>query len=113
MFDREGRMKAEDQEQISKLLRSKRCDLWPDRGCNETLVHWQDKLENDDKSSSSDQPRWTEWVIFINPSCGATRCPERKIKTWATIQLLNPFCDKQKEETIEGRRQHNKSLVGR
>ena len=106
-------MDIEDQERISKLLRAKRCALWPDCGCFEQLVYWQDKLRNDYKGWSNDQLRWAETSIFITLSCVGHRCPDRKIKTWAMMQLLNPWWDRQKrgeeasDEFIEKRRREH------
>jgi hypothetical protein len=104
---------AEDQAQISKLIRAKRCALWPDCSCRSTLIHWQDKLLNDYKGWGNEQLRWAETSIFITLSCVAHRCPDRKIKTWAMIQLLNPWWDRQKrneemsDEFIEERRREH------
>jgi len=89
-------MNDEDQERISKLLHAKRCALWPHCGCHSTLVHWQNKLTNDYKGWSPEQLQWAETSIFITLSCVANRCPNRKIKTWAMMQLLNPWWDGQK-----------------
>lgn len=104
-------MTEDDLERISELINAKRCALWPDCACHETLVHWQDKLENDYKGWSNEKLRWAETSIFITLSCVAKRCPNRKIKSWAMVQLLNPYWDRQKrgeemsDEFIESRRQ--------
>ena len=106
-------MNYDDQERISKLLHAKRCELWPECGCHVTLVYWQDKLEHDYKGWSDELLRWAETSIFINLSCVASRCPDRKIKTWAMMQLLDPFWDRQKrggdDEFIERRREQLKA----
>ena len=87
---------------IDKLLTAKRCGLWPDCACRATLVHWQNKpLENGqwDLESLS----WAETSIFLTLSCVAERCPERRIRTYAQMQLLNLWWDRQRrgEELTE------------
>src|SRR5262245_34403430 len=76
---RRKRMNDEDLERMSKLIRAKRCDLWPDCSCPSTLVHWQQKLLHDYKGWSYEQLRWAETSIFITLSCVEKRCPDRKI----------------------------------
>jgi hypothetical protein len=104
---------ADDQVRISEFLNSKRCALWPDCSCFDTLVHWNDKLENDYEGWSLEQLRWAEMSIFITLSCVANRCPDQKIKTAAMMQLLSPWWDRQKrneemtEEFLEERRREH------
>ena len=92
-----------DQILFNKILNSKQCGLWPECACNKTLVHWQSKLLTKHYRWKFESLLWADTSIFLTLSCVAERCPSRKIKTYAQMQLLNPWWDRQRrgEELTE------------
>ncbi len=81
---------------IQKLMNEKRCSIWPECSCNRVLCHWQDKLDNDDVAWEREELVWAECLIFHALSCAAAHCPNPKIRTYATLQLLNPWWHRQR-----------------
>jgi hypothetical protein len=81
---------------MEKILNNKHCNAWPDCACKKTLAHWQDKLL-DGGSWELENLSWAETSIFITLSCVAERCPERRVKAYAQMQLLNPWWDRQRQ----------------
>jgi hypothetical protein len=77
-------------------LNSKRCEFWPDC-CGRKLEEWQDKFLRDEPLSP-EQLEWAETDIFFALCCVAHRCPVRKIKNYAAVQLLNPFWDRERRK---------------
>lgn len=92
-----------DQILLNKILNSKQCNLWPECACNKTLVHWQSKILDNELEWTFEDLQWADLSIFITLSCVAERCPSRKTKTYALLQLLNPWWDRQRrgEELTE------------
>jgi hypothetical protein len=89
-------------EYLADLLKAKRCALWPDCGCKAQLVEWQSQLRTK-KDWDFESLRWAEISIFITLTCVANWCPVRRYRTYAQIQLLNPWWDRQRrgEELTE------------
>jgi hypothetical protein len=87
---------------VAKLLRRKRCDLWPDCCCNKTLLHWQDRLPYEEFELTLEQLSWAETSVFLALSCIAAHCPQRRVRAYAEMQLIKPWWDRQRRlETIE------------
>jgi hypothetical protein len=85
-----------DQKHISELLNSKRCGLWPQCSCFHHLTHWQEKLSDEKLTWTVQQLAEGETAIFYSLSCAAMHCPDRKVRTFCQMQLLNPFWDHQR-----------------
>ena len=79
---------------LEKLLHG-RCELFPDCVCKQTLVRWQSNLTEDCTWDIADLS-WGETCVFYALSCVAHRCPSRKLRAYAQIQLLNPWWDRQR-----------------
>jgi hypothetical protein len=93
-----------------ELLSAKRCGLWPDCACHQTLLHWQRRASDEGLIEAPEQLAWAETSIFLTLSCIAERCPSSRYRTYAAMQLLNPWWDRQRrgeeltEEFCERRR---------
>jgi len=83
-------------EHRSEYLNAKRCHLWPDCACKPNLVHWQNKLSDNETKWSFEDLRWAETSIFLTLSCVAESCPSPKYRAYAQVQLLNPYWDRQR-----------------
>ncbi len=81
-------------EQIIQKLMTKRCQLWPSCSCHRQWVHLQDRLGQD--GWSFDEIAAVETTIFFMLSCVSAHCPDRKVRASATLQLLNPWWDRQR-----------------
>jgi hypothetical protein len=90
------------QRHINEFLNAKRCQAWPECACHKTLVHWQDKLLAN-ASWEFESLAWADTSIFFTLSCVAKRCPERRARAYAQVQLLNPWWNRQRrgEELTE------------
>jgi hypothetical protein len=82
---------------LSKAAMSKRCDRWPDCICARDLVHWQRVLEKDDHLTLVELED-AQCNIFFSLCCVAYRCPDRKVRSYATVQLLNPFWNRERNK---------------
>ena len=80
---------------LEKLLTA-RCELWPDCLCKQRLVHWQDKLA-EDRVWDIETLSGAETSVYCALSCVAGRCPSRKYRAYAQVQLLNPWWDRQRQ----------------
>ena len=85
-----------DQILLNKILNAKKCNLWPECACNKTLAHWQRQLLTNSYPWTFESLSWADTSIFITLACVAERCPSRKVKTYAQMQLLNPWWDRQR-----------------
>ena len=80
---------------LEKILNAKTCDLWPDCICKQALVRWQSNL-TEDRTWDIKDLSWGETSAFFALSCVAHRCPSRKYRAYAQVQLLNPWWDRQR-----------------
>lgn len=92
-----------DRDLLNKILNAKRCDLWPECACNKTLEHWQRKLLTTSSPWEFEILSWAETSIYLALECVAAHCPNRKMKSYAQVQLLNSWWDRQRrgEELTE------------
>src|SRR5262249_18576128 len=79
---------------VLRLLKEKYCPLWP-RCCYQHLLRYQELLGNEDRDWSFEQLQNAETLIFESLSCTRANCPDPEIRRYATIQLLNPFWNRQ------------------
>ena len=87
-----------------RLLKEKYCRAWPDCLCNQRLLFYHDKfVRGEDEEWTISELAAVETVIFEHLLCIKDRCPDAVGRRWATIQLLNPFWDRQRrgEELTE------------
>jgi hypothetical protein len=75
---------------------SRRCDDWPYCSCAEDLMRWQGILEKDDHDLMLDDLEEAQCIIFFSLCCVAYRCPDRKVRRYATVQLLNPYWNRER-----------------
>ena len=85
-----------------RLLAKKYCQRWPDCLCNTRLLFYQDKFAREEDWSFEDL-RAIETVIFASLRCIEDCCPDPAGRRWATIQLLDPWWERQRrgEEMTE------------
>ena len=86
---------TETRTRIDRLLSEKRCGLWPDCGCSKTLRHWEDRIFTETFTEA--QLAWAETSIFLSLSCIEVHCPNKKMRAYATLQLLNSGWDRQRQ----------------
>src|SRR5947209_5928478 len=82
---------------IQQLLKEKRCGLWPDCSCHQTLLHWQAQLPNEDITWTFNQLSWAETTIYLTLECVSAHCPDPKVRQYATFQLLSPWWNWQRK----------------
>ena len=90
---------------IAKVLNRKRCDIWPDCSCAKMIIQWQ-QLPLEEWPTDIKNLAWAELSIFLalkSCCCAERYCPDRKVRTYATLQLLNPYWNRQRrgEELTE------------
>lgn len=76
--------------------RTKTCFLWPNCGCRNILLRYQDLLLDDKKIWEFEELRMAETMIYCSLECVAHYCPEKKLKRHAMVQLLNPYWNRQR-----------------
>jgi hypothetical protein len=81
---------------FAEMMRRKRCDLWPECSCHKSLLHWQGLLSDDGMVWEFDHLQWADTSIFLVLSCLERHCPNRKVKAYAAMQLLDPWWDRQR-----------------
>lgn len=89
MKDQDALLDAVHLHLLEKNLHSPSCLLWPDCGCHDNLVHWQQALGDDDRVFTMEQIEWAEEVIFYTCACVAHHCPDREVKAYCARQLAN------------------------
>jgi hypothetical protein len=77
---------------------SRRCDIWPDCSCARDLGHWQGVLQKDDHDWTLDELEYAQCIIFFSLCCVAHKCPDRKVRRYATVQLLNPYWNRERRK---------------
>src|SRR5262249_29521652 len=68
------------------LLNSRTCLLWPDCYCRENLMKWQEALEDEDQTFTSEELEYASDIIFYTCACVAHRCPDPTIKAYGERQ---------------------------
>ena len=88
---------------ITKSLNRKRCELWPECTCHELVIRWQQLPDDEWPLLEFEQLAWAETSIFLALSCLERHCPDRRVRAYATLQLLDPWWNRQKrgEELTE------------
>jgi len=80
---------------VLRLLKEKYCPIWP-RCCYQHLLRYQELLENEERDWSFEQLQAAETMIFESLSCTGANCPDPDVRRYATVQLLNPFWNRQR-----------------
>ena len=99
---------------MAELLRRKRCQLYPECSCHKSLLHWQGLLLDDRMVWEFEHIQWADLSIFLVLSCLERHCPDREVRTYAAMQLLNPWWNRRKrgegltEEWVKRRLEQNK-----
>jgi hypothetical protein len=81
---------------LEEQRRTKRCVLWPDCGCRETLLRYQNLFADENEVWEFEELRAAETMIYLALECVAAYCPEKKVKHYAMVQLLNPYWNRQR-----------------
>jgi hypothetical protein len=92
-----------DAKQVAmELLSRKRCQIWPECSCAKIIVRWQERPVEEWPVEIKDLA-WVELSIFLALSCAERHCPDRKVRAYAAVQLLNPYWNRQRrgEELTE------------
>jgi hypothetical protein len=71
------------------ILNSPTCLLWPDCACHENLVHWQEALQDEERTFDPEQLAWAEELIFFTCACVAEHCPDPETKAYGARQFAN------------------------
>src|SRR5262249_23562870 len=69
------------------LMKSPECLLWPNCGCYQNLTHWQEALQDEDRTFSSEELEWAEELLFYTCACVAAYCPDAKINRYGERQF--------------------------
>ena len=72
-----------------QALNSPTCLFWPDCACYENIVHWQEALDDADRTFTTEQLEAAEEVIFYSCACAAEHCPAPKTKLYAARQVAD------------------------
>jgi hypothetical protein len=94
---------------VAEVLKRKRCQLYPECACHELVIRWQ-QLPADEWPLEFEALAWAETSIFLALSCLERHCPDRQVRIYATLQLLNSYWNRQKrgeelsEEWVRRRR---------
>jgi hypothetical protein len=71
------------------LLNSPECLLWPSCGCFKNLAHWQEALQDHDRTFTLEQLEDAADLLFYTCACVATHCPDPTIKAYCARQWAN------------------------
>jgi hypothetical protein len=88
---------------LMRLMEKKWCPQWP-RCCGQRLIFYQDKfLSGEDEEWTVAELATVETLIFSTLCCVKDNSPDPAMRRFATIQLLNPWWDRQRrgEEITE------------
>jgi hypothetical protein len=81
---------------VLAALKQKYCTVWPDCLCNTRLLFYLDKFDREE-DWSLDALAAVETVIFMSLRCIEDCCPDPKGRRWATIELMDPWWNRQRQ----------------
>jgi len=81
---------------VLEKLKEKYCSFWPDCHCNTGLLDYLDKFDREE-DFTIEQLAAIETVIFMSLRCIEDCCPDPKGRRWATIELMDPWWNRQRQ----------------
>jgi len=89
-------------EAVIELLKSKRCVFWPECSCARDLDHAHlyrivERMADERfPAPTKEQVEIMEVKVYLLLSCLSVKCPDVRVRRYATLELMKPFYDRQR-----------------